>query len=383
MNAIDHEGHDARGWCPGALRPMMSGDGLVVRIRPFVGRLRRAQADGIASLAAAHGNGFLDLSSPGNIQIRGVSAEKHRPLIEGLRGMSLIDPTPEIESRRNILVTPYWIAGDDIEVLAQALTSALAAADAPDLPGDFGFAIDTARRPVLQTATADIRLECDAGGGLILVADGMTTGKPVTAQTAVPEAIELARWFAAQAGDADRMRTLVATGTTPSGAFVPRQDGAAIPVPGYTPQGAMVGIALGQMEVQTLLTLAKHGGLRLMPWGLILVEGARVLPRIKGVITDPADPLLRIVACTGAPRCAQGLRKTHSLGRTLAPFLGPGQTLHISGCTRGCAHPHPAPLTITGQKDGYALIRDGKADDLPEATGHSADDLKELVQRAP
>ena len=23
-----------QGWCPGALRPMMSGDGLVVRVRP-------------------------------------------------------------------------------------------------------------------------------------------------------------------------------------------------------------------------------------------------------------------------------------------------------------------------------------------------------------
>ena len=45
-----------KGYCPGALRPMMSGDGLVVRVRPFNGRLRRAQADGIATLAAAHGN---------------------------------------------------------------------------------------------------------------------------------------------------------------------------------------------------------------------------------------------------------------------------------------------------------------------------------------
>ena len=32
-----------KGWCPGALRPMQSGDGLVVRVRPFGGRL---EADG-------------------------------------------------------------------------------------------------------------------------------------------------------------------------------------------------------------------------------------------------------------------------------------------------------------------------------------------------
>ena len=32
------------GWCPGALRPMMSGDGLVVRIRAPLGRLTSEQA---------------------------------------------------------------------------------------------------------------------------------------------------------------------------------------------------------------------------------------------------------------------------------------------------------------------------------------------------
>ncbi|MFD1807161.1 hypothetical protein ACFSHQ_00890 [Gemmobacter lanyuensis] len=38
-----------QGWCPGALRPMMSGDGLVVRVRPRLGRLRADQARGSRS----------------------------------------------------------------------------------------------------------------------------------------------------------------------------------------------------------------------------------------------------------------------------------------------------------------------------------------------
>ena len=140
--------HEVKGWCPGALRPMMSGDGLVVRVRPFGGRLRRAQADGIASLAAAHGNGLVDVSSRGNLQIRGVSPESHPVLIEGLKLMGLIDPTPEVESRRNILVTPFWKPSDETEILAAMLTDALAAADAPELPGKFGFAVDTTGAPV-------------------------------------------------------------------------------------------------------------------------------------------------------------------------------------------------------------------------------------------
>ena len=40
-----------KGWCPGALRPMLSGDGLVVRVRPFGGRIDTAQIAGLAQLA--------------------------------------------------------------------------------------------------------------------------------------------------------------------------------------------------------------------------------------------------------------------------------------------------------------------------------------------
>ena len=368
-----------KGWCPGALRPMMSGDGMVVRVRPFGGRLRRAQADGIASLAAAHGNGMLDLSSRGNIQIRGVTEETHGPLIQGLSAMGLIDPTPEVESRRNILVTPFWQSEDETEVLCAMLTDALAAFDAPDLPGKFGFAVDTGRTPVLQSASADIRLERDSGGGLIVVADGMETGIAATSATAVEIAMRLADWFFDNANGATRMASLVAGGTIPDDAIVPRQKAARKPAPGYTPQGALVGLAFGQMQVETLSTLAKHGSLRVTPWRLLLVENARALPDIDGVITGADDPLLRITACTGAPRCVQGLGETRALARMLAPHLDADQTLHLSGCAKGCAHPRVAPLTVTAQQDGYALIRDGKAGDTPLRSALSPDDLKELL----
>ncbi len=365
--------------CPGALRPMMSGDGLVVRVRPYNGRLRRAQADGIASLAAAHGNGILDLSSCGNIQIRGVQDETYRGLIEGLRAMGLVDETPEIEGRRNILVMPFWQPGDDTETLAAELTQALAEDTLPDLPGKIGFAVDTGRKPVLQDASADIRLECDAGGGLILVADGLDAGKPVSTQTAVDDALKLARWFADHRGTATRMKALIAAGTTPDGYFVPRQKSGFKPAPGSTPNGVLLGLAFGQMTVETLSSLAKHGGLRLTPWRLILVESARQLPQIDDVISDPEHPLLRISACTGAPRCVQGLGETYRLGRILAPHLGVAQTLHISGCSKGCAHPCPAPLTLTASTGGYDVIKDGTAADTPQQTGLSPSELKDAL----
>ena len=31
---------EVKGWCPGALQPMPSGDGLLVRVRPWCGAFR-------------------------------------------------------------------------------------------------------------------------------------------------------------------------------------------------------------------------------------------------------------------------------------------------------------------------------------------------------
>ena len=40
-----------KGWCPGALRPMESGDGLLVRVKPWCGALSLDQAAGVAEIA--------------------------------------------------------------------------------------------------------------------------------------------------------------------------------------------------------------------------------------------------------------------------------------------------------------------------------------------
>lgn len=365
-----------KGFCPGALRPMQSGDGLVVRIRPFNGRLRRAQADGIASLAAAHGSGMIDLSSRGNIQIRGVTERSYGPLIEGLGHMGLLDESAGIESRRNILVTPFWLPGDETELFSATLTQALKEDNAPDIPGKFGFAVDTGRVPVLQNASADIRLERDAAGGLVLCADGAQVGKPVTSENAVSEAIVLANWFLEMRTDHKRMAALLEHGVAlPPGFIVPRQKQDYTPEPGFSPLGAIVGLAFGQLPMQTLASLAKHGGLRMTPWRMLLVEGARALPDVSGTIIDPSDPLLRVVACTGAPDCAQGFAQTRPVARALAPKLKAGEVLHVSGCSKGCAHPKPAGLTVTATAEGFDLIRGGRASDPTQQNALTPDDM--------
>ena len=359
-----------QGWCPGALRPMMSGDGLVVRVRPKAGRLTQEQAIGIATAARAHGNGLIDLSARANVQLRGVTEESHPKLIDELRALNLIDADVKVEAKRNLLVTPF--ADQKTDELAQRLAAALI--DAPDLPGKFGFAVDTGDEPVLATISADIRLERDSAGHLILRCDGAKLGALVAESEAPARAVELAQWFVAAGGVKEgrgRMSALIGKGKLPSGTLAGTNRPASAPpepVPGLVAHGALVGFQFGQMEAETLAQLAQMGALRVTPWRMLLVEGLTALPSVAGLIIDQHDPLLRVRACTGAPGCVQALGATRPLARRLAPQMAKGKILHVSGCAKGCAHPGTADLTLIATAEGFDLVKGGTAQDSPMQT---------------
>jgi precorrin-3B synthase len=416
---------EIKGWCPGALRPMQTGDGLVVRIRPPLGRLTPTQANAIAQAADTHGNGIIDFSARANLQLRGVTEASHPRLIDDLRAQDLIDPDIETESLRNLIVTPFrtstpppspphagegsrpaqqvratpapstslpppwgrdWEGGqpaksaDDTDILAATLTAALIRM--PKLPGKFGFALDTGPRPVLTHASADIRLERSADGHLILRPDGHPLGQPVTDLAA--QAIAMANWFVTTGGVTNgrgRMATLVARGHIPPGCTLAPADPLRTPTPGLHPEGTLVALAFGQMRAETLHQLAALGHeIRPTPWRMLFLVGATTVPKIPGLITDPTDPILRITACTGAPSCPQGLGDTRHLARQLAPHLAPGHALHISGCAKGCAHPAPTEMTLTATAHGYDLILNGTASDTPSLIGLAPAMLKDHLK---
>ncbi len=358
---------EIKGWCPGALRPMQSGDGLVTRIRPPLGRLTPQQAQAIAEAAQSHGNGIIDLSARANLQLRGVTEASHPRLIADLRAQGLIDPDIETESLRNLIVTPF----SDAETNALATTLTAALTRMPHLPGKFGFALDTGPRPVLTDASVDIRVERATDGRLILRPDGHPLGQPVT--DLAKDAVDMANWFVQSGGITNgrgRMAALIARGTVPPGCTLAPADPLATPSPCLHPDGALVALAFGQMRAETLQALAALGHeLCPTPWRMLLLVGATELPAIPGLITDPTDPILRITACTGAPGCPQGLGDTRNLARDLALHLAPDQTLHISGCAKGCAHPSATKTTLTATGQGYDLIRNGTAHDTPSLTG--------------
>jgi precorrin-3B synthase len=346
----------------------------VVRLRPRGGRLSSTQAAGVAELSARHGNGLLDLTGRANLQIRGVSEESHPQLIEGLDRLGLIDADLQSENQRNILVAPFWTQGDDIHSLAAELERALAVRTL-GLPEKFGFAIDCGTDRVLAQARADIRIERGIDGDLIVRADGVSDGRAVAREEAIRFALSLAEWFIASGGVRDgrgRMAAHVATCRLPdtlAGESRPA-PALAVPNPGLVASGTLAGLAFGQLQSETLGTLAVLApGLRLTPWRMMLVESPRELPQHQDLVTRADDPLLRVVACTGAPVCPEAMAETRELAAALAPHIPTGAKLHVSGCAKGCAHPAPSALTLVGTADGFDLIRGGSPRDVPAMRG--------------
>lgn len=363
-----------KGWCPSAHRPMQSGDGLVARIRPRGGRLSPAQAVAIADLASRYGNGLIDLTGRANLQIRGLRAEAHAPLLASLAQLALIDADAETESQRNVLVTPFWKDGDDTQWLAVQLERALSE-NCLGLPAKFGFAVDCGEERVLAQNSADIRIERSADGGLLVRADGCLAGRVVARGQAVPTALSLAKWFLASGGASGgrgRMAAHVGSGARPPHLLAGASPARAAPPPrpGVCASGALVGLAFGQMRSTTLKFLAECAtGLRMTPWRMIFAEGLRGMPEHDGIVSDADDPLLRVSACTGAPSCQAAHAATRALAAALAPHMPAQAHLHVSGCAKGCAHPGGAAVTLVANADGFDLIRDGSTRDAPARRG--------------
>ncbi|WP_170387432.1 precorrin-3B synthase [Ruegeria atlantica] len=366
-----------QGWCPGAHRPMMSGDGLVVRVRPRLARLSKVQALGLCELADRFGNGTIDLTNRANLQLRGVQEADHQQLLAELAALDLLDAEPGIEVRRNILVSPLYQAGDLTARLTQELIDQLE--QLPSLPAKFGFAIDTGPSRLLAADSADIRLETGVNG-LILRADGCETGRKVSQADAIDQLIDLARWFAENyTSDTRRMARVVAIkglsqewhGSLPGTIGTPIQ-------PGTCDLGTLYGAAFGQLPARPLADLITSSGasaLRVTPWRLFLLEGGVAIPA-PAFVTDGSDPLMTTDACPGAPYCPQAQAETRDIARALAPRVT--GSLHVSGCAKGCARMGPADVTLVGRDGRFDLVKQGRAGDEPCKHGLTLETLKTM-----
>lgn len=356
---------DAKGWCPGAFRPMMSGDGLVVRVRPRHARLTPSQVIGLCNAARTYGSGLIDLTSRANLQIRGVQETDHQALLLNLLDLGVLDDEPALESRRNILIQPDWRHGDASHSITSELMQRLA--EFPELPAKMGFAIDAGAAPVLTDYSADFRIETAATGGLILRADGASLGQPVTQSTAVEAMIEMAHWFVKTGGATNRRMAhhLSVTPLPPVATSVaPASCGTPLPL-GKSDIGCAYGVAFGQIDALALMDLFQQSGatgMRVNPWRHVILENSTQVATTQ-FITDPNDPLLQVDACPGAPFCSASSVETRQLAHRLATLVdGP---LHVSGCAKGCAKPRPVQTTLVGRNGSFDLVLNGRPWDDP------------------
>lgn len=360
-----------KGWCPDAWHPMMAGDGLLVRVRPRLGRLTRTQAIGLCEAAIAHGTGWIDMTNRANLQLRGVRESAWPALIETLWTLDLVDCDPLLEARRNIMVAPDWVQGGETEHIARALMERLD--ELPELPAKVGFAIDAGVSSYLLQDPADFRIERGQSGGLILRADGRDTGVAVPLGTESDTLIALAHWFVETGGiAAGRMARHHAP--LPDWALGQEYPAAAglRAEPGKHPLGAAYGLAFGRMEAQSLIKLmvsSRAEALRVTPWRVLILEGAE--PRdAEGFIKDAADPVIRADACPGAFLCPQATVETRELASRLASHIV--GRLHVSGCAKGCACARPADVTLTGCDGLFDLAFHARAGDPPVLSRLSA-----------
>ena len=392
---------DVKGWCPGVLRPMQSGDGLIARVRPWGGAIGLADAKALADAAERFGNGHIDLTRRANLQIRGLTEPSLNGLQDVVATLGLVDQDARAEAVRNIMVAP--LAGidpgeaRDVRPLARAIEKGLAADTVlHDLPSKFGFLVDGGGSVSIAGERADIALKTVGQAvalGLDTPSGTMWIGL-ASPDAAVKVALAAARAFLGVRCDRRRLRDLDEQDLVRlRAALAPMLDviEGDVTIASNRPLGVLsfgtnrfaagVAAAFGRLEAHQLwnfATMAEEAGaadIRLSPWRSLYVEArditsARLLvesARGIGLIVEDTDPVLRIDACPGAPACRSSSVDTRRDALRLAalPFKG---NLHVSGCAKGCARSAPANLVLVGEQGRYKVICNGTTRDAPERT---------------
>lgn len=389
--------HLRKGWCPGALRPMRSGDGLLVRVRPHAGAFTLSALHAIAETATRFGSGEIDLTNRGNLQLRGVSDENYDAAITALRAAGLIDESAQIEAVRNVVVDPLSgidPARSDVRALAAAFEGMLVDdARLWALPGKFGVSFSGTSEPRIGGRATDIMIASD-GDRFAVLLDGATDISCAVSEndvlTAVGRLALAFLGFAANDPSVRRMRDAVAAHGaamifTMAEAHATQSRGNAeidprppVGLQGRGEQvfGVGIGLPFGRIVADQLDRLceaaaaAKLNDVFTSPQRILIFpvndrERAGTLMKVAGdigLITAGSDVRLAMDVCPGSPGCKNATTDTRGDAQRLVDGLNgslSGYTVHISGCEKGCARRSSADFTLVAREGRYDLIRNG------------------------
>ncbi|MEV6206743.1 hypothetical protein [Kitasatospora sp. NPDC051914] len=350
--------------CPGALRLHTADDGGLARIRLPGGLLTGRQALALAEAAAALGDGEPEITSRGNVQLRGLASGCGAELAERLRAVGLL-PSDTHERVRNIVASPGPSDGHaDVRAWARELDAALCASPwATALSGKFLFALDDGRGDV-AALDADVTLVAGPDGTALLRLGRAATARPVPADRAVAAALAAAREFldALRAAGRSAWHLREVPDLLPAGPAELPVFAAAPPQLGSLPGGLAVGLRFGRASLAQwrVLADAAEGELRLTPWRGVVLPGASAarLPDLEaaGFRTAAGTAWDGASACTGLPGCAKSLADVRAdAARALTAAPAAGLRVHWSGCERRCGHPAGRWVDVLATGQGYRV----------------------------
>ncbi len=391
--------------CPGALRLHAADDGFLARVRIPGGALTAHQASLLALAADRFGDGHLELTSRGNVQLRGLAEGCGAGLAKLLDDAGLL-PAPSHERVRNIVATP--MSGDghpgrpDVLPWVDELDRLLCAnARVTALSGRFLFAFDDGRGDV-AALEPDVTVLGGGPRGRALVRLGPAAGAVSVAAQDAPRAALLAAEYFLDAADAAgtrawRVRELPAEHALNEIEFAARLAAVGIgavrvrdvewpysPPPQPQSGGTLCVLPpLGRLtseQWRVLVQVADRGrGLRITPWRSVVLPDAPVRRPVNGparlesagLVVSPDSPWQSVTACTGRPGCAKSLADVRADARAVVQRARGPLPVHWSGCERRCGHPRGTEwVDVLATEDGYRLSVHGQA--LPDQTDLAA-----------
>ena len=330
--------------CPGVLRLHEAADGGLARVRLPGGRIDARGLTAIAT-AAALGNGIIELTSRGSLQIRGLSQAASETCAQLLFDGGLL-PSSSHERVRNIIASPLGgrhpaslAATDDLVI---ELDRRLCAdRDLAGLSGRFLFSVDDGAGLISHRADVELR----ATG-----ADSFTVGgREVPRRGAVTAAIEAAH--AALTGIVSGR-----TGPGPCAPVRPLLLGAVTQADGQVAVTAMPRLArLDPCTTHELAAMVKAfgGDLRLSTSRTLSLVDVRscdladLLSRLQAadLIVDPGSGWVGLSSCAGLGACANATFDVRAAATTRASIrTAISMPEHWVGCGRNCGLPAEATL---------------------------------------
>jgi len=391
-----------KGWCPTVFEPMAASDGLLASLKPHVKGWSATDLRLIADAVEEHGSGRCLLTHRANLQVRGLSSTSAAAIAAIMMSAGLVSSDAAAERRRNIFVA--LSQSTESQAVAARLESWLQSSAAPtELPAKFSFCV-TASIHHEDCASADICIHAIgnevwvAPGGAVI---GTLTPDPLAAIDSLTRAFLR---LAARTRAVRRMRDLIAhvgIDTVLNEAQLSQARLASLPPIERTRYvGALhddrfgLGVPFGRADVASLRAVAAladsfaDGALRLTPQRSWVLTGLRsesieklwLEAQAAGFIVHDDDSRLHIAVCVGGSGCDKAQIDMHELAKSLAPFWRSPDMLHLSGCSKGCAHPRVAELTIVAgaPANHFHVLRESRADGVPERS-LSAGALREYL----